>query len=546
MAQFKYTLPSGSEFTMNAPNGTTQAEADKIFYSQVAAGAFIGYRVNDTLTQPQTALNNFGLSRLERGTAPVDNDTLLAVINGLPVVAPLPPLVNTPIQNPINQADYVNITTGLGPAAIGSLSAKEVNALMAQTAAIVGQDANAITQEKGLGLYGFNCEALERAGYVKPGTAERYMNGQSVGTEPNPDNFVAVLSSPSVWTGKDGVVSVDAVLVDENTQNKIQAQLMENSYYSMVTAGLITPTAVTQTAPVSTGQTWGIGQTLMATSALTLVATAFGYNGTNKLFGDFKNIISGNTLSDSVSSFGGSVSTLASGAYNTLGNININQAGALATTVATSVNADVGALVANASKYGPQASQLWAKSSNIGVDGIANIGTAGFASAQAFAGNIYAQGTAAAGAALTGLQGQATALQAQAKAAMDTLGKASQSAVNFSNYSISGLVSGVQPGAAFNNTVDRSTVDAAVTRMIGSDKIQSPSFELPSLASIGTSKDLAQAQNFLKTAQEAGQSIVNQGQSAFSQVAQIAGSAQNQGSGLLNAARSFGGGRGLG
>jgi uncharacterized NAD-dependent epimerase/dehydratase family protein len=129
---------------------------------------------------------------------------------------------------------------------------------------------------------------------------------------------------------------------------------------------------------------------------------------------------------------------------------------------------------------------------------------------------------------------------------MDTLGKASQSAVNFSNYSISGLVSGVQPAAAFNNTVDRSTVDAAVTRMIGSDKIQSPSFELPSLASIGTSKDLAQAQNFLKTAQEAGQSIVNQGQSAFSQVAQIAGGAQNQGSGLLNTLRSFGGGRGLG
>jgi hypothetical protein len=252
------------------------------------------------------------------------------------------------------------------------------------------------------------------------------------------------------------------------------------------------------------------------------VATARGYSGTNKLFGDFKNVLSGNTsgittLANSVSGFGGSVSSLASGAYNTLGNISPNQLGGLATVVATGVNADVGALVANASKFGPQASALWAKTGNISGN-LSGLATTGFASAKGFAGNIYAQGS-------TIVTGQIDALQAQGKAVMDQLGKASQSAVNFAQTSVSGLVSGVQPAAAFNNTVDRSTVDAAVTRVIGSDKITTPSFELPSLASIGQSKDIAQAQNFLKTAQQTSQALLNQGQ------------------GILSAARGFTGGR---
>jgi len=55
MAIFNYTLPSGATFRMTAPDGTTQAEADKIFYGQVAAGTFVGYKQGDTLTHPQQA-----------------------------------------------------------------------------------------------------------------------------------------------------------------------------------------------------------------------------------------------------------------------------------------------------------------------------------------------------------------------------------------------------------------------------------------------------------------------------------------------------------
>ena len=59
------------------------------------------------------------------------------------------------------------------------------------------------------------------------------------------------------------------------------------------------------------------------------------------------------------------------------------------------------------------------------------------------------------------------------------------------------LVSGTQVAAGFTNTVNRKTVDAAVTRILGSAKIPSPTFEYPSLASINDKLDISQAKNFL-------------------------------------------------
>ena len=50
MSQFKYTLPSGAEFTLQAPADTTQAQADLIFYSQVAAGAVAGFTVGQSIS----------------------------------------------------------------------------------------------------------------------------------------------------------------------------------------------------------------------------------------------------------------------------------------------------------------------------------------------------------------------------------------------------------------------------------------------------------------------------------------------------------------
>ena len=182
MATFKYILPSGATFTMNAPAGTTQAAADQIFYSQVAAGTFVGYKPGDTLTHPAEVLTNFGLSRLQRGTAGVNDQALLAITAGLPVIVPLPTnLATTPIQNPINQTDYIQVTSNAdtgtftqGPTSIGVLSSTQIQAIMAQVSNTVGQAATLMSQASGVGKYGFNAQQLERAGYIKPGYAERY------------------------------------------------------------------------------------------------------------------------------------------------------------------------------------------------------------------------------------------------------------------------------------------------------------------------------------------------------------------------------------
>ena len=76
MSQFNYNLPSGANFVMQAPEGTTQNQADFIFYSQVAAGSLVGFSPGQSISAASSAVVNFELSRLDRGTAGVD-DTVI-------------------------------------------------------------------------------------------------------------------------------------------------------------------------------------------------------------------------------------------------------------------------------------------------------------------------------------------------------------------------------------------------------------------------------------------------------------------------------------
>jgi hypothetical protein len=59
---------------------------------------------------------------------------------------------------------------------------------------------------------------------------------------------------------------------------------------------------------------------------------------------------------------------------------------------------------------------------------------------------------------------------------MDSLAKQGEFAVNFSDTKLPAAVAGVVPAAGFKGTIDRSTLDAATAKLIGSDKIKLPSF----------------------------------------------------------------------
>ena len=223
MAIFNYTLASGDRFTLRAPTGTTQGQADAVFYSQVAAGSLVGYLPGQTLSGGLAQITKFQLSRLDRGTAGVDDIALLSVVAGLPVIsAALPSSINTALTNPVNVGNVVGIvsdTTGynngsnLNAPEIGPLSSAQVQAVQAQIINFVNQSANAVvvpntfdtntnvnTYPGGLGQYGLNGSQLEQAGYLKPGISNFITPGNESITGPT--------SFPVGYTAKYSVTGV--------------------------------------------------------------------------------------------------------------------------------------------------------------------------------------------------------------------------------------------------------------------------------------------------------------------------------------------------
>jgi hypothetical protein len=63
-----------------------------------------------------------------------------------------------------------------------------------------------------------------------------------------------------------------------------------------------------------------------------------------------------------------------------------------------------------------------------------------------------------------------------------------------------GLVSSTQVAAGYNNTVNRSTVDAAFIKILGNPKIPNPVFDYPgpNSASLNTNTDIAYAETQLQ------------------------------------------------
>jgi hypothetical protein len=583
MSQFKYILPSGAEFTLNAPMGTTQVQADRIFYEQVAAGVLVGYEAGQTLTSPATQITKFELSRLDRGTAGVETSPILAInqglqsavatpslqaqsvlaaIQALPIPIGIPNLGEVPLIRPVDEADVILARgNNFAPASIGAngitaLTSFQVQKIQAQIINLVGQPSDEISRDKGIGQYGFNCTSLEQTGYVKPGTCNKFFAVDS-------ENFVEVMSSPSVWTGKNGVYSLTDLLNNFDLQNQIQTQLMQQGYDSLLASGTIT-TVAQPSVSVSTGQVY-TNTGLQSISTLSAVALLSAGSGSVNL--------AARTAENTVASVGRLLSgtnlnlaTIGSGAVNSLsagrdrlGSLaDVNFAG-LSTGLTNQITGGVGSLVANASKFGGQATALWARTgnlnfSNIGTDlsriagtqlpgAVGNLGGSlntitgqltnlvpgslsnltgnlnVFGKAGSFATNFANPlgtlnslpnfGTLTAG--LTGqfntltagLTGQLTgALRGLPGQLTGTLGSFGSFANLGSIGSLFGgggdLVSGTQVAGGFNNTVNRATVDAAFARVVGSDKVPLPTFQYPSIASLAPRLDIQQAQNFLR------------------------------------------------
>ena len=341
MAQYFYTLPSGAEFTMTVDDSVTQDQADYIFYSQVAAGTFVGYSAGQQLISLPRDLLNFELSRLDRGTAGVDDVELAVVLN------------RTPVVNPLDQADYVNLPRGYGLPAIGPLSPQQVQAVATQAAKDADQPADEVTVDLGCGLYGQNTVQLEKAGYLKPGTATRFMDNDPI-DRPNPSNFVDILRTPSVWTGKDGITSLEKYLSDPIKQTQAQVDLMRQSYQALVGSGLVKD-IVNNPVSLVNGQVFsGVTGTLETLNAQKLL--------------------------DSASTIRGQVS-------DALGNVSLNNIGSTVSTALDSATTNIGstltnlkdksvenvsALIQNNVKYGLGQVDAWVKGVGTNLTGAMN------------------------------------------------------------------------------------------------------------------------------------------------------------------------------
>jgi len=493
MAIFKYTLPSGNQFELNAPAGTTQAQADFIFYSQVAAGSLVGYTIGQTLTSEQTRKTNFELSRKERDTAGVDRVTILSIVTN-EIGLSVPALNNVPLQ-PINAAKYgqTQALFPLGPDPVGPLGPGDVVGVITATDTWVDQAPDTIT-DTGIGNYNLTPQTLEQTGYLKPGTS-------------NYPNFPCVIGTPSVWTGKDGVNSVAGILADPQLQAKIQNNLLTLSYNALTSSGTI-QTQNPQAASVSTGTIFGaLGLSTLTPATLVSGTAALSSNFNKLITSSFAGVNSGSLLSTPINN----ISTIANGAVNSVTQGVANLSAGATTAANQLIKESVGSVVNNAAQFSAPVAAAWSKGSaafnsalgsaqgvlNSTIDEAKGTLTAGFNSAKQFTTNALGNLTDLASGALGGLGTQAQTLLSNLGGSLDAFGKMSGFSVDFALFNSDRLVSPTKVAAAFNNTVNRQTVDAAVTRILGNPKIPTPSFEFPSELTKGINADILQAQQKL-------------------------------------------------
>ena len=524
MSQFNYALPSGAKFTMQAPAGTTQAQADKTFYSQVAAGALVGFKPGQSISGTKSTAIKFALSRLDRGTAGVDDKVILAIVNGLPTintqVGGIPSLVNTPLQNPVTQANIAAIAgSGFTAPAIGSLTKTQVQALMAQVSNTVGQPATTVTDVTGVGLYGFSCQQLEIAGYVKPGTWQQFIQN-------GPSTLTQVLSAPGIWTGLHGIYSLSDFLNSTAAQNDAQATLMKNGYNSLQAAGVITTPAAQSISPV-VGEVYTGSNTAVVNATATLTnsvnsqvaalitnSSQYGTQLTAQWAEGLPAITSGTSNQTSIAGLLAPIAGLPN-----LGSLLSGQTPNLA-SVQSAMN-----VLGKASQFAANAaSTISGALSNISLSSLNNVSlsslTANLPSVSSITGKLEGATSALLTQAQNQLQGQASALLNQAEGQLSALVAQGDS-----------LVATVQKAAGFTNTVNRASVDVAMTKIFGSSKI-------PDSASIAAALDISKAQSTLKDLQGQGATLLGQAQGLANQAQNLVGQAQGQANNLVATANN--------
>jgi hypothetical protein len=150
-------------------------------------------------------------------------------------------LADKPVTGPITPAQVIKQNPPVTK--VANLDNAQVTSLMTSAAVNTQQSPSVFSVNKGVGKYGFSPLKLEQLGLVKYGTVSRYGSNDAV--------LQNVINSPSVWTGKYGVTSVNGLLGNSNLQDRLQQNLMNIGYQQLRQNGSITGReSSTQVAPL--------------------------------------------------------------------------------------------------------------------------------------------------------------------------------------------------------------------------------------------------------------------------------------------------------
>jgi uncharacterized protein YukE len=240
LASLSSKLPAGTNLnSFTASIGTLGQGAGTQVASALQGGA-AAFNSLTTGASSATASISAALSGASAGFSLPSSSAITGALTGAAAQAgslastavnTLSGLVKSTPTDGINIADFAK----QGPAlsGLGSMKLPDVTGALAQASKLVGQGASTISNALGAGKFGFDASQLERAGLVKPGTAAAFLAGGE-------SDLVSVLKSPTVWTGKEGVKSLDGLLSNSGLQDKVQQGLMTSGVADLKSLGIPT------------------------------------------------------------------------------------------------------------------------------------------------------------------------------------------------------------------------------------------------------------------------------------------------------------------
>jgi len=254
MSGFSFTLPTGQPFEIKGPPGLTFEQAKQIFDKQAGTGALVGFKPGDALSAATQAAAGLASAQAQLGQALSGITGALggglsssvgqigSIVTGAAgaigsiatqaLSTITKSISGTAVTNGIDVADFSKQATALAP--LGSLDIPQMTGVLAQAKNMVGQAFTAITNSKGVGQFGFDAKQLETAGILKPGISNLLAQGAST--------LTSVLKSPNVFTGAEGITSIENLLDSPATQDRIQQTLMAGGVAVLDSIGV--PTAV--------------------------------------------------------------------------------------------------------------------------------------------------------------------------------------------------------------------------------------------------------------------------------------------------------------